>query len=97
MEKGSSKHSVFTRASCRRRADAVMPRAEHVGDLITADHKVLSEASESRNNHRYAVVVQGLGHPLVTVLPVQNQNFSGNPHEPNEVLGAFEETMSHIH
>ena len=27
------------------------------GNLITADHKVLSEGCESRNNHRYAVVV----------------------------------------
>ena len=48
----------ITWASCRRRAGAVVPRAEHFGDLITADHKVLSEESESRNNHRYAVVVQ---------------------------------------
>ena len=40
------------------------------GDLITADHKVLSEESESRNNHRYAVVVK--------VLPVQNKNFPGD-------------------
>ena len=30
----------ITKASCRRRANAVMPRAENVGDLITADHKV---------------------------------------------------------
>ena len=35
-----------------------MPRAEHFGDLITADHKILIAGSESRNNHRYAVVVQ---------------------------------------
>ena len=28
-----------TRASCRRRAGTVVPRAENVGDLITADHK----------------------------------------------------------
>ena len=28
------------------------------GVLITADHKVLREGCESRNNHRYAVVVQ---------------------------------------
>ena len=28
--------------------------------MITADHKVLSENCESRNNHRYAVVVQDL-------------------------------------
>ena len=27
-------------------------RAENFGDLITADHKVLSEGCESRNNHR---------------------------------------------
>ena len=31
---------------------------ENVGDLITADHKVLSENCESRNNHRHAIVVQ---------------------------------------
>ena len=48
----------ITRASCRTRAGTVVPRAEHSGDLITADQKVLSEESESRNNHRYAVVVQ---------------------------------------
>ena len=35
-------------------------RAENFGDLITADHKVLSDNCESRNNHRYAVVVQDL-------------------------------------
>ena len=30
------------------------------GDLITAEHNVLNEGRESRNNHRYAVVVQVL-------------------------------------
>ena len=48
------------RASCRRRTGTVVPRAEHFGDLITADHKILSKESESRNNHRHAVVVQDL-------------------------------------
>ena len=33
---------------------------QNFGGLITADHKVLSEGCESRNNHRYAVVVQDL-------------------------------------
>ena len=72
VEPGSGKHSVcthfpkdpncdiclktkITRASLR--TGTVVPRAEHFGDLITADHKILSEESESRNNHRYAVVV----------------------------------------
>ena len=50
----------ITRASCKRRANAVVPRAEHFGDLITADHHLLIEGSESRNNHRFAVVIQDL-------------------------------------
>ena len=49
----------ITRAPCRRRIGGAVPRAEHFGDLITADHKVLSEGCESRNNHRYAVVANG--------------------------------------
>ena len=47
----------ITRAPCRRRIGGAVPRAENVGDLITADHKVLSESCESRNNHRYAIVL----------------------------------------
>ena len=43
------------RASCRRRAGTIVPTAEHFGDLITTDHKIFSEESESRKNHRYAV------------------------------------------
>ena len=39
----------ITRASCRRRAGTGVPRAENSGDLITADHKILSEEGESRN------------------------------------------------
>ena len=50
----------ITRAPCRRRIGGAVPRAENFGDLITADHKVLSESCESRNNHRYAVVVRDL-------------------------------------
>ena len=46
----------ITRASCRRRAGTVVPRADSFGDLLTADHQILSEESESRNNNRYAVV-----------------------------------------
>ena len=49
----------MTRAPCRRRTgEASIPRAEKFGDLTTADHNDLNEEGESRNNHRYAVVVQ---------------------------------------
>ena len=50
----------ITRAPCRRRIGGSVPRAENFCDLITADHKVLTEGCESRNNHRYAVVMQDL-------------------------------------
>ena len=33
---------------------------KNFGDFITADHKIVSEGCESRNNHRYALVVQDL-------------------------------------
>ena len=36
------------------------PREEKMGDLITTSHKVLNERGESRNNNRYAVVVEDL-------------------------------------
>ena len=48
------------KAPCRRRIGGAVPRAEIFDDSITADHTVLSEDCESRNNHRYAVVVQEL-------------------------------------
>ena len=38
---------TITSASCRKRTGTVVPRAEKIGDLRTADHKVLSEGCES--------------------------------------------------
>ena len=46
-----------------------MPKAENYGDLITADHKVLSEGCESRNNPRYAIVVQDLATQWIQAYP----------------------------
>ena len=52
-----------------------MPRAEPFGDLITADHKVLSEECESRNNHRYALVVQYLATQWLQSYPCKTKTF----------------------
>ena len=68
------KRTKITRAPCRRRNGEAVPRAEKFGDLITADHKVLSDNCESRNNHRHAIVVQDLA-----TQSVQNKNFTRNP------------------
>ena len=46
---------------------------ENFGDLITADHKVLSDNCESRNNHRYAVVVQDLATQWIQAYPCKNK------------------------
>ena len=50
-----------------------IPRTEKFGDLITADHKVLNEGSESRNNHRYAVVVQDAASPWIPSYPCKTE------------------------
>ena len=50
----------IARAPCRRRTGDAVPRAENFDDLIRADHEGISEGCESRNNYRYAVVVQDL-------------------------------------
>ena len=63
----------ITRAPCRRRIGGAVPRADNFGDLITADHKVLSESCESRNNHRYAIVVQDLATQWIQSYPCKTQ------------------------
>ena len=50
----------ITRAPCRRRTGEALPRAEKLGDSMTADHKVSNLGCESRDSLRYAVVVQDL-------------------------------------
>ena len=63
----------ITREPYRRRNGEAVPRAENFGDLITADHKVLSDKCESRNNHRYAVVVQDLATQWIQAYPCKTK------------------------
>ena len=81
-----------TRSSCRRRTSTVALRAEKFGDLVTADHKVLSEV-ESRHNHRCAVVVQDLATQWIQSYPCKTKNFSGSTKELADFLGAAQETI----
>ena len=67
------KRTKITRAPCRRRNGEAVPRSVNLGDLITADHKVLSDSCESRNNHRYAVVVQDLATHWIQAYPCKNK------------------------
>ena len=63
----------ITRAPCRRRIGGAVLRAENFGDLITADHKVLSESCEYRNNHRYAIMVQDLATQRIQSYPCKTK------------------------
>ena len=65
----------ITRAPCRRRNGEAVPRAEKFGDLITADHKVPSDNCESRNNHRYAIVVQDLATQWIQSFPCKTKKY----------------------
>ena len=67
------KRTKITRAPWRTRNGEAVPRAEKIGDLITADHKVLSDNCESRNNHRYAVVVQDLATQWIQAYPCKTK------------------------
>ena len=91
------KRTKITRAPCRRRKGEAVLRAVNFGDLITADHKVLSDNCESRNNHRYAVVVQDLATQWIQAYPCQKQDFTRNPEKLAEVPATREETKSHLH
>ena len=81
------KHSVYThfpkdrnceicqrtKITCRRRNGGAVPCTEKFGDLITADHMVLSEKCESRNNHRFAIVVQDLATHWIQSYPCKTK------------------------
>ena len=67
------KRTKITRAPCRRRNRGAAPRSENFGDLMTADHKVLSDNCESRNNHRYAIVVQDLAFQWIQAYPCKTK------------------------
>ena len=78
----------ITRAPCRRRIGRAVPRAENLGDLITADHKVLSEGCGISKQSSICSRGAGLGHPMDPVVSVQNKKFSGNTKELAKFLGA---------
>ena len=58
VETQKRNHSVH--AYFRKNQKRSIVRTEKYGDLTTAEHKVLNEGREFRNNHRHAVVVQVL-------------------------------------
>ena len=85
----SGTHSIFTHFPKDRNCDICLnqnvqgflqkthwySRAQSgkIGGLITADHNVLSERCEPRNNHRHAVVVQDLATQRIQSYPCKTK------------------------
>ena len=67
------KRTKVTRAPCRRRNGEAVTSSRKLCDLITADHKVLCDNCESRNNHRHAIVVQDLATQWIQAYPCKNK------------------------
>ena len=75
-DSGVCKRTNTTRAKCRRLTRDHIFRAGKFGDLITADHMFINEEGESRNNRRYAVILQDLAHSVDAKLSAQNKKTS---------------------
>ena len=83
-------NKALVTAPCKR-------RAEKFGDLITADHKLLSEGCESRNKHRYAVVVQDLGTQWIRSFPCKRKTSQETEWSLQKFLEPIWKPKSHIH
>ena len=70
------KRTKITRAPCRRRNSGTVPRAAKFGDLITADHKVLSDNLRISKQSTMCSRGAGLSHSMDPSIYVQNKNFT---------------------
>ena len=90
------KRTKITRAPCIRRNGEAVLRAVNFGDLVTEDHKVLSDNCESRTKQRHTIVEQDLvtqwiqSYPCKTKTQQETQRFA-------KVPGYREDTKSHLH
>ena len=61
------------RAICRRNSQSHIHRATNFGDVMTAEHKVVNDEGESRNNQRFAIVVQDLATQWILSYPCKTR------------------------
>ena len=64
----------ITRAPCRGRTGEALLRAEKFGYLMSAHHKVFNGGCESRDSHRYAVVVHDLATQWIQSYPCKTKS-----------------------
>ena len=91
------KRTKMTRAPCRRRSGKAVLRAEKLGDLITANHKVFNEGGESRKQSLIRSRGTRFSHSMDSILSVQNKNFSGDGQEFTKVSRSIGKADSHLY
>ena len=63
----------------------------------TADHKVLNEGGESRNDHRYAVVVQDLATQWIQSYPCKATTYRETERSLRKFFEPSEKPESHLY
>ena len=92
------KRTKITMSSCRKRIGPVVPGAAKFGDK-TADHKVLSGwcDCESRNNHRYSVVVQDSVTHWIESYPCKTKTSEETQKTLRKFLDPIKKPQVHLH
>ena len=94
----SAKRTKITRGVLAESAPAATyPCVENFGDLITADNEVLREECESRNNRRYAVIVQDLSTQRLQAYPCKTKTSQETMKNLQKVFRAESQSDSGIH
>ena len=62
------------------------PRTTKFGETNTADHKVLNEEGQPRNNQRYAIVLQELATPWIQSYPCKTKTSQATPRNLRKFL-----------
>ena len=91
------KRTKITRAPCRRRKGEAVPRADNFGDLITADHKVLSDKLRVSKQSSLRSRGAGSSYSMDPAYPCKNKTSQETPAQLAKVPGARKETKSHLH
>ena len=76
----------MTRTPCRRRTGEALPCAEKFGDLITADHNVLNEGCESRDNRRHSAAMQDFATQWIQSYPCKTKTSQETEKSSRKVL-----------
>ena len=94
VELGSGKLGVYTQFLKKKKNEGFLQKSCWYSraqsgtfcDLITADHKILSEGCESRNNHLYAMVVQNLATQWLQSYPCETKTSQETQKSPMKFL-----------